>query len=87
MWGPTEFNATGTLKNFDRVPDLASIPKPILFMGGEYDEVLPETLHYYKTLVPSAHMVIIPNAGHASLYDNPEVYLKSLSEFLKEVEK
>ncbi len=87
MWGPTEFKATGTLKTFNRVPDLNKITKPILFMGGEFDEVLPETLYSYQKIVPSAKVVIIPNAGHASLYDNPDVYLSSLKSFLDGVEK
>jgi proline iminopeptidase len=86
MWGPTEFKATGTLRNFNRVPDLNKITKPILFMGGEFDEVLPETLYEYQKAVPEAKVVIIPNAGHASLYDNPEVYLSSLKKFLEEVD-
>ncbi|HWA33123.1 MAG TPA: proline iminopeptidase-family hydrolase [Cyclobacteriaceae bacterium] len=87
MWGPTEFKATGTLRSFNRVPDLNKITKPILFMGGEFDEVLPETLYKYQQIVPAAKVVVIPNAGHASLYDNPEVYLKSLGVFLASVEK
>ena len=56
-------------------------------MGGEFDEVLPETLYSYQKIVPSAKVVIIPNAGHASLYDNPDVYLSSLKSFLGGVEK
>ncbi|GAB1446737.1 hypothetical protein MASR2M41_25420 [Flammeovirgaceae bacterium] len=86
MWGPTEFNATGTLRDFDRVPDLHKITTPTLFIGGEYDEVLPETLYYYQTLVPGSKVAIVPNAGHAKTRDNPEDYMKSLKEFLEEVE-
>lgn len=86
MWGPTEFNATGTLRDFDRVADLPTITKPTLFIGGEYDEVLPETLYYYQTLVPNSKVAIVPNAGHAKTRDNPEDYINSLREFLKEVE-
>lgn len=86
MWGPTEFNATGTLRNFDRVGDLHTITKPTLFIGGEFDEVLPETLYYYQTLVPNSKVAIVPNAGHAKTRDNPEDYMRMLSEFLKEVE-
>lgn len=86
MWGPTEFNATGTLKDFDRVPDLPKIKKPTLFIGGEFDEVLPETLYYFQTLVPGSKVEIVPNAGHAKTRDNPEDYIRMLREFLAEVE-
>ncbi len=87
MWGPTEFNATGTLRDFDRVGDLHTITKPTLFIGGEFDEVLPETLYYYQTLVPGSKVSIVPNAGHAKTRDNPEDYMRMLKEFLAEVEK
>lgn len=87
MWGPTEFNATGTLRNFDRVDDLGKITKPALFIGGEYDEVLPETLYYFQSLLPGSKVAIVPNAGHAKTKDNPTAYMQSLREFLAEVEK
>jgi proline iminopeptidase len=86
MWGPTEFNATGTLRNFDRVSDLHNIAKPTLFIGGEFDEVLPETLYYFQTLVPESKVAIIPGAGHAKTIDNPDAYMNALREFLEEVE-
>ncbi len=86
MWGPTEFNATGTLRNFDRVGDLHKITKPTLFIGGEFDEVLPETLYYFQSLVPGSKVAIIPDAGHAKTRDNPEDFMQSLREFLAEVE-
>lgn len=83
MWGPTEFNATGTLRNFDRVPDLPSIEIPILFIGGEYDEVLPESLYHYQTLATGSEVIITPNAGHAQTLDNPEFYMDAVEGFLK----
>ncbi|HCM77690.1 MAG TPA: hypothetical protein DIS90_15010 [Cytophagales bacterium] len=86
MWGPTEFNATGTLRDFDRVGDLPKLTKPILFIGGEFDEVLPETLYYFQSLVPDSKVAIVPNAGHAKTRDNPADYIKFLQAFLAEVE-
>ena len=86
MWGPTEFNATGTLRSFDRISDLSNITKPTLFIGGEFDEVLPETLYYYQTLVPGSKVEIVPNAGHAKTRDNPEDYMRMLKTFLAEAE-
>jgi len=87
MWGPTEFNATGTLRDFDRVGDLHTITRPTLFVGGEFDEVLPETLYYFQSLVPGSKVSIIPNAGHAKTRDNPQDYIEALRKFLAEVER
>jgi len=59
MWGPTEFSATGTLKNFDRTADLHKINQPILFLAGQYDEARPETMYKFKELAPNSKVVII----------------------------
>jgi proline iminopeptidase len=87
MWGPTEFKSTGTLRDFDRIEQLHTISTPTLFIGGEYDEVLPETLEYYQTLVSGSSMIITPNAGHAQIGDNPAFYTKAINDFMLEIER
>lgn len=87
MWGPTEFTATGTLKDYDRTSMLHKIKVPVLFMVGEYDEVLPSGVKYYHSLVPGSKFAIIPNAGHLTTQDNPEMDIKIITDFLNELEK
>ena len=86
MWGPTEFKSTGTLRDFNRIPDLHTIKTPALFIAGEYDEVLPETMYYYQTLLEGSEVVITPDAGHGQLNDNPEFYITSINNFMKGIE-
>ena len=43
MWGPTEFRATGTLRDFDLTPSLADIKVPVAIVCGEFDEARPAT--------------------------------------------
>jgi proline iminopeptidase len=86
MWGPTEFNATGTLKNFDRTNRLHEIKQPVLFIAGQYDEARPETMYSFQKLVPGSKVVIIDNAGHKKAIDQPVLYTNALREFLNEVE-
>lgn len=52
MWGPTEFTATGTLKDYNRTNMLHKIKVPVLFLAGDHDEVLPSEARYYQSLVP-----------------------------------
>tara|TARA_R110002096_G_scaffold219736_2_gene408226 strand:+ start:7096 stop:8046 length:951 start_codon:yes stop_codon:yes gene_type:complete len=87
MWGPTEFNITGTLKDFDRTADLYKITEPILFMAGEYDEARPETMYKYQKLSRNASVEIIDDAAHKTMIDQPEKVYEVISKFLKEVEK
>jgi len=86
MWGPTEFNATGTLKNFDRTNRLHEIKQPVLFIAGQFDEARPETMYSFQKLVPDSKVVIIENAGHKKAIDQPMLYTNALREFLNAVE-
>jgi len=86
MWGPTEFTATGTLKTFDRSGDLNLIKQPVLYMAGRYDEARPETMYKFRDQTRNASVVIIENAGHAKIFDQPEAVIIALREFMEQVE-
>lgn len=86
MWGPTEFTATGTLLNYDRIESLRSIKVPVLFITGEFDEARPQTVQRFQQMVPGAKFAVIPNAGHSTMHDNKEENTKVLKAFLAEVE-
>ncbi len=47
----------------------------------------PESVKYFASLVPGAQIEIIPNAGHLSMQDNPEVNNKAVRDFLDGIEK
>ncbi len=87
MWGPSEFNVTGVLKDYDRTEQLPQIKLPTLFMCGEYDEAAPETVKYYHSLVPNSKFIVIKNSAHETMNDNPEENNKAISDFLNELEK
>jgi proline iminopeptidase len=86
MWGPSEFFATGTLKDYDRTSDLHKIKIPTLYTAGEFDEARPTTVKYYQSLTPNSRLTIISNAGHLTMHDNPKEDLKAISDFLDELD-
>lgn len=86
MWGPSEFTATGSLKSYERVDRLSEIRQPTLFICGQYDEATPATTALYQSKVPGAQLKVIPNAAHAALSEQPEVYRAVLREFLHSIE-
>jgi proline iminopeptidase len=86
MWGPTEFNATGTLKTFDRTSRLHELKQPVLFIAGQYDEARPETMYRYQKMVPNSKVIIIENSGHKKAIDQPVLYTNELRKFFKSVE-
>jgi proline iminopeptidase len=86
MWGPSEFMATGNLKNYDRSQRLHELKSPVLLIVGEYDEARPETMKKFQQQIPNSELIIIPDAAHATLSDQPELCIKALRDYLQRIE-
>lgn len=86
MWGPSEFQPTGTLKNYDRVNQLSKVKVPTLFLVGEHDEARPETVQRYAGKIKGAVAQIIPDASHSLLIETPKQVLPAVAAFLRAVE-
>lgn len=82
MWGRAEFTATGTLRDYDGTPLLARLDGPrTLFLTGDADETLPETIADFAGQAGAAFSVI-PNSAHLAMNDNPAAYLAILRPWL-----
>ena len=86
MWGPTEFRATGTLRDYDHEDYLSHIIGPVLFIGGQYDEARPETLYRFQKKVTESRVIIIPNAGHLQIIDQPGSFTEAVRTFMSDAE-
>jgi proline iminopeptidase len=86
IWGSGLLLPTGVLKNYDKTKDVKKIFIPTLLIGGEYDIVQPNTLHYFQGLIPKSEIVIIKNAGHETMHDNVEGELNAIFNFIKNLE-
>lgn len=87
MWGPTEFTATGTLKNYDRISSLSSIQVPTLFITGEFDEARPATVARLSKLVKHSQFGVIKGAGHGTMHDNRLENIRFIETFLQSLDK
>ncbi len=87
MWGPSEFTATGTLKDYDRTDDLPNLALPVLFTAGRYDQATPATTAYFQSLVPGAELAILEGSAHLTMHDEPEEYVRVIRAFLQRVEQ
>jgi proline iminopeptidase len=86
MWGPSDFTVTGTLRSFDRTPDLGALTMPVLFHCGEFDEARPDTVRGQAALTANAEVAIIAGAGHLTMFDAPELATGAIRNFLARVE-
>lgn len=84
MWGPSEFNATGTLRNYNRLNRLDEITVPVLWITGEFDEARPATVKQYHNLTPISVFKVIEGAAHATMHDNRDENVRIIREFLEE---
>ncbi len=86
MWGPTEFFATGTLKDWDVTDRLNEIDLPTLITSGRYDEATPAQMEVLNTGINGSEWVLFENSAHCSMVEEPDAYRETLSTFLAKVE-
>lgn len=86
MWGPSEFTCTGIMKDIDITPELCHIKIPVLFLIGEFDQVMPKTCEYYRSLVPGSRMAIIPEASQTQFCENADTFYWTFMNFLHSCE-
>jgi proline iminopeptidase len=85
MWGKSEFEVTGNLKDWERWDRLHEIKVRTLTIGARYDEMDPEDMKKMATLMPNATSAICPNGSHMSFWDDQDVYFRHLLSFLRTV--
>ncbi len=62
---------------------LASISCPTLVITGEQDAIIPPSeAQAYAERIPAAQFATIPNAGHLSNLEQPDLFLATISSFL-----
>lgn len=78
---------TNSASGLDLQASLADILAPTLIVSGAEDYLTPvkeQTL--MASLIPHSHHVILPNCGHASMYEQPNLFVSLLLGFLNAVD-
>ena len=86
MWGPSEFSISGTLGDFNVVPDLPNVDVPVLYTVGEFDEIDTETVERWNSATPDSRMVVFEGSSHISPWNSREESIRVQREFLNAVE-
>ena len=82
MWGPSEFTATGVLKNFDATAKLSLLKMPVLLTCGEFDEATPAATADYAALLPDSRYIVYRNASHLHHGERREDFIADVRGFL-----
>jgi 3-oxoadipate enol-lactonase len=82
---PAQFSsANKALSNFDFRNELSKIAAKTLVISGKYDGLNPPTEgKICASLIPNATFVEMQYSGHAPIYEEPELYMKIIDDFLK----
>jgi proline iminopeptidase len=83
MWGEHgEFIIDGNLKSVEYVDRLATIHVPTLLIAGDHDECDPALSKEMHEKIAGSQLVILPNSGHMNFVDQPDLWQKSVEDFL-----
>jgi 3-oxoadipate enol-lactonase len=75
--------ACDALARLDLRPELAKVKVPVLVLVGEHDEATPPPMsHELATLLPQAHLDIIPGCAHVPQLQSPRLFLDAIGGFL-----
>ncbi len=55
-------------------------------MTGQYDEARPETVAGFQRLTPGSRFVVVADAAHMVMLEQPEVYATAIRTFLRDVD-
>lgn len=84
-WGPSEFLATGSLKDFDYTSKLHNIVQPALVMHGKYDECTDTIAKcIYTNLGNPKGLVLFEKSRHMTYVEENKKYMNVIEEFMEE---
>jgi proline iminopeptidase len=86
MNGPSEFNITGVIKDWDVTGEIQRIDAPVLVLAGRHDELSPEAQQDMAQAFPNGECVILENGAHMPFFDDREAFMAAAREFLSRVE-
>jgi proline iminopeptidase len=87
MQGKSEFRLDGNLANWSVSSRLSEIKVPALIIGAKYDEMDPEHMKWMASKVSHGKYLYCPNGSHMSMYDDQQVYMNGLINFIKEIDQ
>ena len=83
MWGSHgEFIIDGNLKSVEYGDRLPNIKVPTLIICGDHDESDPALSKEMHDRIAGSKLVILPESGHMTFVDQPNLFIKSVDDFV-----
>ncbi|WP_225800780.1 proline iminopeptidase-family hydrolase [Streptomyces sp. NK15101] len=82
LWGGTEWNLTGSLKDWDVTGRLGEIDLPVLVTSGRHDVATPALVRPLAEGIRGAEWVVFEESAHIPSAEEPGRYRRVLADFL-----
>jgi proline iminopeptidase len=83
MWGSHgEYVIDGNLKSVEYTDRLSTIHVPTLVTAGDHDECDPALAREMHEKITGSTLRIFPKSGHMNFVDQPNLFVKTIDEFL-----
>lgn len=79
----TYFASIRALGAFDVTRKLGAIRCPALIVAGDRDRTVPRSsAHLLHRAIPGARLLVVPDSGHATPYDQPDLFNRAVLDFI-----
>ena len=73
----------GNLTEIEWVDRLPEIKAPTLILVGDHDESDPAMSREMNAKIAGAKLVVLPNSGHMTFVDRPDLFVKAITDFVR----
>jgi proline-specific peptidase len=83
MFGASDFNIVGTIRNWDVFDRLAEIALPTLVLAGRFDECVPEHMWDMHQRIAGSQFELFESSAHMPFIEAPDRFDQVMREFLR----
>ena len=83
MFGASDFNIVGTIRNWDVFDRLTEIALPTLVLAGRFDECVPEHMWDMHQRIAGSQFELFESSAHMPFIEEPDRFDQVMREFLR----
>lgn len=87
LWGESEWNPNGRLRDWDVRPRLGGLDLPTLITSGRHDCCTPPLAEEAQRLIRGSEWVLFEESSHTAFAEEPERYRAVIDDFLERAER
>jgi proline-specific peptidase len=83
MFGASDFNIVGTIRNWDVFDRLTEIALPTLVLAGRFDECVPDHMWDMHQRIAGSQFELFESSAHMPFIEEPDRFDQVMREFLR----